>query len=453
MRKSSTDLTEGNIIRQIVLFALPIMLGQIFQNLYNSVDAIVVGNYVGTTALAAVSSSADIAQLLNGFFTGMATGCGILFARYFGAKDYGKVHDSIHTALTFAVSLGLCMAVLGIIFTPFLLKVVGCPDDVYDQAAQYLRIYLAGILFTSLYNVGAGVLRAVGDSRTPFVILVISSCTNIVLDLIFVVWLRMGVMGVAVATIISQFCSVSMVYYRLIHTDDVYKVTLSHLRIDLELLREVVDLGLPTAIQASLVSTSNLFVQRYINSFGSSAMAGIGAAKKIDKFAGLISQSMGLSITTFVSQNYGARRFDRAFEGIRKTLILNYILVACMGSVIFGFAEFFVSIFTKDAAAAGFGVGMIRVMMPLYVFQVLNAIMSGATRGFGRSRNVMLLSILGMVGCRQIFLAITMSIEHNVKFVYYGYPVGWGFSALFVYLYYRREIKAKYKPLAESREA
>ena len=445
MRKSSTDLTEGNIIQQIVLFALPIMLGQIFQNLYNSVDAIVVGNYVGTTALAAVSSSSDIAQLLNGFFTGMSTGCGILFARYFGAKDYQKVHDSIHTALTFAISLGLAMAVLGIIFTPFLLNVVGCPQDVYDQAAEYLRIYLAGILFTSLYNVGAGVLRAVGDSRTPFYILVISSCVNIVLDLLFVVLFRMGVMGVAFATIISQFSSVCMVYFRLLHTDDVYKVTLSHLKIDRELLKEVIDLGLPTAIQSSLISTSNLFVQRYINSFGSAAMAGIGAAKKIDKFAGLISQSMGLSITTFVSQNYGAQRLDRAFKGIRQTLILNFIMVACMGTVIFSFAPFFVNIFTKDAAAAGFGVGMIRVMMPLYIFQALNAIFSGATRGFGRSRNVMLLSIFGMVVCRQIFLAITMSIEHNVRFVYFGYPVGWGFSALFVYIYYRHQIKNKFK--------
>lgn len=452
MKKSSTDLTEGNILRLIIMFALPILVGQIFQNLYNSVDAIVVGNYVGTTALAAVSSSSDIAQLLVGFFTGLSTGCGVLFARYFGAKNYEKLHDSIHTALAFALALGFGMALLGIIFTPFLLKIVDCPADVYDEAALYLRIYLAGILFTSIYNVGAGILRAVGDSKSPFYFLVFSSCVNIVLDLLFVAWMGMGVAGVAIATIISQFGSVSMVFYRLVRTNDVYKVNLKALKVDKSLLLEVIDLGLPAAIQSSLISISNLFVQRYINGFGSSAMAGIGAAKKIDKFVGLTSQSIGLSVTTFVSQNYGAGKLDRAFKGIRTCLVINFVMIAAIGIPVYYLAEFFVGFFTGDAAAVGFGVSMIHVMMPLYIFQSLNALFSGATRGFGRSRNVMILSILGMVVCRQIFLAITMGIEHDVVNVYYGYPVGWACSAIFVYIYFYFNIKRKFRPQVQGAE-
>ena len=445
MRKTSTDLTEGNIPRLIIMFALPILVGQIFQNLYNSVDAIVVGKCVGTTALAAVSSGADIAQLLVGFFTGLSTGCGVLFARYFGAKDNVKLHDSIHTALAFAIVLGLAMALIGIIFTPFLLSVVGCPDDVYAEAATYLRIYLAGILFTSIYNVGAGILRAVGDSKSPFYYLVLSSVVNIILDLTFVVAFKMGVAGAAVATVISQLSSVCLVFRKLIVTDDVYKLTLSQLKIDKQLVLEVIDLGLPAAIQSSLISISNLFVQRYINSFGSSAMAGIGAAKKIDKFVGLISQSIGLSVTTFVSQNHGAGKLDRAFKGIKCCLIINVVMIIVMGLPVYLLADMIVRIFTSDTDAVFYGVSMIKVMMPLYIFQALNALFSGATRGFGKSRNVMILSIFGMIVCRQIFLMITMSIEHVVTNVYYGYPVGWGFSALFVYLYYYFEIKKKYR--------
>lgn len=445
MRKSSTDLTEGNIVQLIITFAIPILLGQIFQNLYNSVDAIVVGNYVGTTALAAVSSSADIAQLLVGFFTGLSTGCGVLFARYYGAKNFEKLHDSIHTALAFAIVLGLVMALLGIIFTPFLLNIVGCPDDVYAEAAVYLRIYLAGILFTSIYNVGAGILRAVGDSKNPFYYLVFASCVNIVLDLVFVICFNMGVSGVAIATIISQLASVCLIFIKLLKTDDVYKLTLSDLRINRELVLEVIDLGMPAAIQSSLISVSNLFVQRYINAFGSSAMAGIGAAKKIDKFVGLTSQSIGLAVTTFVSQNHGAGKINRAFKGVKYCLIINFIMVAVLGTPVYFLADKVLRIFTADSQAIGYGVSMIKVMMPLYGFQALNALYSGASRGFGKSRTVMILSIMGMVVCRQIFLAITMNIDHSVTNIYYGYPVGWGMSALFVYLYYVKEIKSKYK--------
>ncbi|MBR5283938.1 MAG: MATE family efflux transporter [Clostridia bacterium] len=444
-RRSSMDMTEGNIIKLIIVFALPILAGQIFQNLYNSVDAIVVGRYVGTTALAAVSASSDISHLLVGFFTGLSTGCGVLLSRYFGAKNYERLHDAIHTALCFALIVGFCMAALGIVATPLLLRIVDCPADVYAEASSYLRIYLAGILFTAIYNVGSGILRAVGDSRHPFYYLVISSIVNIILDLVFVIWLQMGVMGVALATIISQLTSVTLVFLQLTRTQDVYKVILRHLKLDRELVSEVIDLGLPAAIQASIISISNLFVQRYINGFGSSAMAGIGAAKKIDKFVGLIAQSIGQSATTFVSQNYGAKRLDRAFKSLGICMLINFTMIAIIGTPIYYMAEKAVSIFTTDPDSIAYGVGMIHTMMPFYFIQSLNALFANATRGFGKSKIVMFCSVFGMVVCRQIFLAITMHLNYDVVNVYRGYPFGWACAAFSVMTYFYFAIWRKHR--------
>ena len=231
MKKSSVSLTEGPIARLILSFALPILAGQVFQNLYHSVDAIVVGKLVGTTALAAVTSSTDITNMLIGFFAGLSVGAGVLFARYFGAEDYKNLHDSIHTALAFAVLLGVLMASLGIALTKPILRLVACPDDVFPEAAGYLRIYFIGILFTSIYNVGSGILRAVGDSKDPFLYIVVASVTNIVLDVVFVAWLHLGVNGVAYATIISQLCSNLLLYRRLFRADDVYRISIRELSI------------------------------------------------------------------------------------------------------------------------------------------------------------------------------------------------------------------------------
>ncbi len=445
MKKTSTDLTQGNIVKLLITFALPILVGQIFQNLYNTVDLIIVGRFVSTTALAAVTASSDISMMLVGFFTGLSTGAGVLFARHFGAKNHNALHDAIHTSIAFSILLGSAMALIGIIFTPFLLKVVACPADVFDEAALYLRIYLVGILFTSIYNVGSGVLRAVGDSRSPFYYLMASSITNIVLDLVLVVVLGMGVDGVAIATVASQLVSVTLVLRRMIKTTDVYRLRIKELRINGKILLEVMDLGLPAAIQSCMISLSNLFVQRYVNAFGSSAMAGIGAAKKLDKFAGMPSNALGLATATFVSQNYGAGKVDRAYKGILSCLGISFVTVALIATPLYFNAETFVSIFIEnDAKAVLSGVTMMQCMLPLYFFQALNAMFSNASRGFGRSRAVMVLSLIGMIGMRQLFLAITMNLYHDIKFVCYGFPLGWAFSALFVMIFFYFKIWKKY---------
>lgn len=444
MKKTSLDLTQGSITKQIILFALPILLSQVFQNLYNSVDSLIVGNFLGTTALAAVTSCADISQLLVGFFTGLSAGAGVLFARYFGMKNYERLHDAISTSLIFSFIIGITMMAVGICIADVLLNIVACPADVYDEAIIYLRVYLVGLLFTSLYNVASGVLRSVGDSRNPFIYLVISSILNIILDIIFVVVFKMQVLGVALATIISQLLSVILVYYQLTHAHDVYRIDLRHLKFDSTMLKEVISLGLPAALQSCLISISNLFVQRYVNLFGSSVMAGVGAAKKIDKFVGLIANSLGMSTATFVSQNIGAKRIDRAKKGIRITFVLAFIPVAIIGSLIYIYANRAISLFIDDKDAIYYGAMMIQTMMPLYYSQSINQIMLNTLRGFGKSFVAMILSLLGMIGIRQLFLAISFSIERNVNHVFLGYPIGWIFSALFVSLFYFIVIRPKY---------
>ena len=444
MKKTSLDLTQGSITKQIILFALPILLSQVFQNLYNSVDSLIVGNFLGTTALAAVTSCEDISQLLVGFFTGLSAGAGVLFARYFGMKNYERLHDAISTSLIFSFIIGITMMAVGICIADVLLNIVACPADVYDEAIIYLRVYLVGLLFTSLYNVASGVLRSVGDSRNPFIYLVISSILNIILDIIFVVVFKMQVLGVALATIISQLLSVILVYYQLTHAHDVYRIDLRHLKFDSKMLKEVISLGLPAALQSCLISISNLFVQRYVNLFGSSVMAGVGAAKKIDKFVGLIANSLGMSTATFVSQNIGAKRIDRAKKGIRITFVLAFIPVAIIGSLIYIYANRAISLFIYDKDAIYYGAMMIQTMMPLYYSQSINQIMLNTLRGFGKSFVAMILSLLGMIGIRQLFLAISFSIERNVNHVFLGYPIGWIFSALFVSLFYFIVIRPKY---------
>lgn len=442
--RSSTDLTEGNIVKQIVRFALPILMGQVFQNLYNSVDSIVVGNFVGTTALAAVTSSADISRLLVGFFTGLAAGSGVLFSRHFGAKDEKSLHDAIHTGLCFSLILGVTMAVAGVILTPALLRLVDCPEDVWGESVTYLRIYFIGVLFTSLYNVAAGVLRAVGDSRHPFYYLVAASCTNIVLDLLFVAVFQMGVAGVAIATIISQLLSVTLAVRQMLLTGDVYRLIPQDLKIDGAILKEVLVLGLPAAIQTGLISLSNLFVQRYINGFGSAAMAGTGAAKKIDNYVAMVSQSLGQATPAFISQNMGAKRPERAFRGLWTVVALGFGTIAVIGPIIYFNAEFFVRLFTKDAEAIAYGMGMIYIMLPLYGLQTLFQVFSNAVRGFGKSFVIMCTSIGGLIVCRQIFLAYTMSIDPVIENVFWGYPVGWGCAVGLTLLYYVFAIRLPY---------
>ena len=443
-KRDSVNLTQGPILRQIVLFAIPLLLGQLFQQLYNSVDSIVVGRFVGTTALAAVSSSGDISMLLTGFFVGFSSGASVVFGRAFGANKLDKLHDAIHTALLFSVLIGVAIALLGIVCTPLLLRLVNCPDDVWVESDRYLRVYLIGVLFTSVYNVGAGVLRAVGDSRNPLIFLIISSVTNIVLDLCFVAWLGWGVMGVAVATVISQFTSVFLVIRKMLVTEDVYKLIPADLRIKKELLGEILNMGLPAAVQASLLSISNMIVQRNINGFGSTVMAGAGVGKRIDRFCGLIPHCVGMALAVFASQNIGARQYARVYRSVRTCVIICTVFTVLLWIPTFAFTHEVSSIFTKDEAAIAIAVRMVRVMMPFYLFQGLFQVYSGVLRSFGRSRAVMILSLVGMIGFRQLYLAVALALDYRIEHVFLCFPVGWIAAAVLMFVDYRIKVRRVY---------
>lgn len=452
MKTNSKDLTRGHIVRQILQIALPILFAQIFQSLYNSVDSIVVGNFVGTTALAAVTASGDISRLLVGFFTGLSVGFGILFSQYFGAQDYHKLRVAIHTAILFAILLGTTMAVIGIMITPYLLVLVDCPSDVFPEALQYLRIYFIGVFFTSIYNVASGVLRAVGDTKNPLYYLFTASVINIALDLVLVVWFHMGVSGVAIATIVSQGVTVLLVFSNMLSTKDIYRLSLKELQIDKSMLKKVLKLGLPAAMQSSLITLSNLFIQRFINSFGSSAMAGIGVAKKVDKFVSVIANSIGLSTAIFVAQNVGARKFDRVRRGILSTLGISFFGIVLIGLPTYFFAPMLMRVFTSDIHSIQFGVAMIRTIVPLYYAQALHQIFSNTLRGYGHSIMAMLTTATGMILFRQIFLVTAMHLHYDVHNIYYAYPVGWISSALLSVILYLSVICKKSVMQADSCE-
>ena len=443
-KRDSVNLTEGPILKQIILFAIPLLLGQLFQQLYNSVDSIVVGRFVGTTALAAVSSSGDISMLLTGFFVGFSSGASVGFGRAFGAGKLDKLHDAIHTALLFSVLIGVAIATLGVVCTPLLLRLVNCPADVWAEANKYLRVYLIGMLFTSVYNVGAGVLRAVGDSRNPLIFLIISSCTNIVLDLCFVAWLGWGVMGVAVATVISQFLSVVLVIRKMLISQDVYKLIPSHLRIKRELLGEILGMGLPATLQASLLSISNMVVQRNINGFGAAAMAGAGVGKRIDLFCGLVPHCIGMALSVFASQNIGARKYARVYRSIRTCILISVVFIILLWIPVYLFTHEIAGIFTQDPAAVDIAVRMVRLLMVFYLFQNLFQLYSGVLRSFGRSRAVMILSLAGMIGIRQLYLAAALALDHRIEHIFFSFPVGWVSATVLLFIDYRLKIKRNY---------
>lgn len=443
MKRSTIDLTEGNIPIQVIQIAVPILLGQVFQNLYNSVDSIVVGNFVGTTALAAVSSCADISNLLVGFFTGLSIGSGVLFSQCFGAKDYEKLHRAIHTALLFAAIIGVSMAALGISLTPLLLRLVNCPDDVYPEAEIYLRIYLIGIFFTSVYNVASGVLRALGDTRRPLYYLIVASCCNIFLDILLVAVVPMGVAGVAIATVVSQLGSCILIFRKMLTTEDYYRLVLRDLRLDRGILKDVLRLGLPNAIQGCLVSFSNLIVQRYINAFGSTAMAGIGAAKKIDKYVGEFAQAVGQSTPILVGQNVGAGNYDRAAKSMRWTLGMGLICVIAVGIPVDIFAPQLVSVFIKDPEAIDYGVRMLHLLVPLYFTLVFYQVFSNAIRGYGYSTSAMIMAMTSLIGIRQLFLFVSMKLNYSAENIFASFPVGWGSGAVICIVFYLLVIRRK----------
>ena len=444
--KSTTrDMTEGNIAKLILQFALPLMLGNIFQMLYNTVDSIVVGNFVGTQALAAVGSTTMIINMAVFFFNGFSVGAGVVIARYFGAGDKNNLHKAVET--TMAVTFVFCavFTVAGIMGVEPMLRFMATPVEVMDEATVYLRIYFAGIAGLLIYNMGSGILRAVGDSIRPLFFLVLTSVLNIFLDLLFVLGFHMGIAGVAIATIISQFISFVLILMLLMMTKEVYRLVWRELSINRDMLGRIFAIGLPNGIQSVITAFSNVFVQSYINYFGSACMAGWGCYNKIDQFIMLPMSSMAMAATTFVSQNMGAGKIKRENDGTRIAVGITLGITVVIATALWIFAGATVGLFTSDSKVLEFGTMFLRINVYFLLFNCVNHVLAGALRGRGDSTGPMIIMLIGFVLIRQIYLYyVTHFVVNTPAIVGFGYPVGWMSCCVIEVTYFF--IRWKWKP-------
>lgn len=430
-------MTKGNIWKQLIIFSIPLLIGNIFQQLYNTVDSVIVGNYVGKEALAAVGSSAMIINMLVGFFMGLSTGASVVISQYFGAKDSKRLHHSVHTAIAMTFYLGIVLTVLGIVLSPTLLRFMKTPEDVMPNASLYLKIYFAGIIGLMVYNMGSAILRAIGDSKRPLYFLCVSSVINIVLDLLFVIQFNMGVAGVAWATLIAQFASAILVIYVLARSKEDYRLILKDIKIHKTILKKMITIGFPSGLQQAITAFSNIFVNSYINIFGSAAMAGYSSYIKIDTFVVLPLQSIALASTTFVGQNLGAKKVERAKEGTRISLIISLISTVTLSGLLYLFGMNLLKVFSQDAEVLHYGNLFLKIFSPFYFAICFNQIYAGALRGAGVANPPMVIMIGCFVVFRQIFLFFGTKIFNTLEFVAVSYPVAWVLCAILMFAYYK----------------
>ena len=435
-RKKDVDMTEGNIIRHIITFAFPLLIGNVFQQLYNTVDTWVVGNYVSNEAFSAVGTVGPIINMLIGFFMGLSSGAGVVISQYYGAKRYDEVHDTVHTSLVMTLVMGVIFTGIGLAMTPYMLQLMNTPDNVMPESTAYLTIYFSGILGLMIYNIGGGILRAVGDSQRPFYFLVVCAIMNTVLDLVFVLVFKMGVEGVALATILSQGISAILIIITLMRTDTCIKLRLRDLKINFAMLGKIFRVGIPAAIQMAITSFSNIFVQSYINYFGDNCMSGWTAYAKVDQLLFLPMQSISLASTTFVGQNLGRNLVDRAKEGVKKSLMIAVVATAVMMIPIMIFASPIVAFFNSKPEVVEIGTTLLLWLSPFYVLCSFNQIYSGALRGAGNSRAPMIIMLTSFVVFRQVYLFIMARICNEIIPIAMSYPAGWLLCSTLTTVYY-----------------
>lgn len=431
-------MTEGVIWKEILLFSIPLLLGNLFQQLYNAVDSVVVGNYIGAQALAAVGSSAPVINLLVSFFMGLAVGAGVIISRYFGARKKEELHIAVHTSLALTFAAGLVMTLIGVLISPYVLQWVGTPSDVMESSVLYLRIYFLGILSVMVYNMGSGILRAVGDSRNPLYFLIVSSVTNIILDMLFVIVFHMGIAGVGWATLIAQTISAVLTMLLLMRTKEEYQVKLKHIHFHKHMLYEIVRLGLPSGLQNAIVSFSNVIVQSNINAFGSLAMAGCGSYTKIDGFAILPVMSYSMALTTFTGQNMGAKKYDRVKQGAKTGILMSVITIVCISALLLMLGPNVLAIFSSDPTVINYGLYMMHVLAPGYIFLAISHAFNGIIRGAGITTVPMIVMVTCWCGLRMAWILTSVPLFHDIGVVFMGWPLTWIASALWLFLYYRK---------------
>lgn len=433
------DFTQGSIFGGLIEFSIPLLLGLIFQQLYNTVDTLVVGNYVGKVALAAVGSTTPIINTLIGIFSGFSMGANVIVSQYYGANDKESVQEAVNTSILMSFFFSVVITLVGIFSSPVMLKLMDTPDDVIHDASVYLEIYFAGATGLVFYNMGSGILRAVGDSRRPLFFLVFSAVVNTVLDLVFVIDFNMGVAGVAWATVIAQILSSILVIVVLSRTSGPYRISWNKMRLNKPLLESIIKIGLPSSIQQGVTAFSNVFVQGYINKFGSAFMAGYSAYGKIDAIALLPMQAIAMGCTTFVGQNIGAGKIKRAKKGIKISLILSIVSTVILLIPLIIFAEEAIMIFNSEPDVIYYGTLYMRLVSPFYILSCINQVYAGALRGAGDTRAPMIIMLGSFVVFRQIYLyAVSHIFPNNFYPILFAYPAGWAVCSLWLYIYYRK---------------
>ena len=431
-------MTEGSISGKMLRFAAPVFIGNLFQQLYNVADALIVGNFVGNDALAAVSATGNLVFLFISFFVGVSMGAGVVISRYFGARDEEKMRLAIHTSVAFNLVTAALLTLAGTTLTPWMLRLMGTPEDVMALSVSYIRIFFAGSIGMVMYNSFCGIMRAVGDSRTPLYFLVISSLLNVVLDLFFVAVLRMSVVGAALATIIAQIISALLCARRLMLTTESHRLVLRELGFDREMLRLIVRYGLPTGMQNSVIAIANVVVQSNVNSFGTMAVAGCGAYSKIEGFAFLPITSFTMALTTFVGQNLGAREHERARRGARFGILCSLAAAELIGMAIYFAAPYLLGAFTSEPEAIAFGVSRAKVCSVFFFLLAASHCLSAVLRGAGKANIPMLAMLLFWCVVRVSFLSLAMPHWHSIEVVNWVYPLTWFLSTVFLIVYYIR---------------
>lgn len=432
------DMTRGAVWKELLRFSIPMALGLLFQQLYNTVDTIVVGQYVGKAALAAVGSTSSIINTLVGFCTGLFTGASVIVSQRYGAHDDKGLHTAVHTTLSIALILCVLTTVAGMFSVRPMLQMMSTPEDVLGEATEYLRIYFMGISGLLLYNMGSALLRAVGDSRRPLYILCFSALTNVAGDLIFVLAFRMGVAGVAYATILSQFLSAALVLFLLTREKKAYGIRWNRLCLDKDTILGILNLGLPSGIQQAVTSFSNVFVQSYINFFGSSCMAGWSSYNKLDVFVLIPMQSIALASTTFVGQNVGAKQMKRAGQGVRTALNMSLLVTAALIALVEVFARDFIRLFTPEEDVIAYGAYFVRLISPFYLTTCFNQIFAGALRGVGDAKRPTVIMLASFVVFRQIFLYVAKLLGNSFLAISLAYPMGWIVCSVLLTVCYSR---------------
>lgn len=441
MKSGRSDIvlmTDGPIAGHVLRYALPIFVGSLFQQLYNTADALIVGNLVSSSALAAVTSTGSITFMAIGFFLGFSVGAGIVIARHIGAEDHVATARAVHTTVAMGLVLSVLLTAAGVLLTPSVLRLMGTPDDVFPEANLYLRIYFGGSTGFVLYNTFVGILRASGDSRHPLYYLIFGSLLNVALDVFFIIVLGMGVDGAAAATVISQCVSAALAFLRLYRRDDSVRIRLREIRFDRFNLVNIVRYGLPTAAQNCMIDLSNMMIQSYINSFTSAAMAGIGAYSKIEGFAFLPVTAFSMAMSTFISQNAGAGKRERIRSGARLGIFWSVALVEVIGVAIFALAPALVAAFNQDPQVIAYGVLRARICALFYCLLGFSHVSSAIMRGLGKPVTPMLVMILCWCGTRVAVLSTIGQVYHDIRLACWLYPITWGMSSLTYMICLRR---------------